>query len=107
MATIDNEHSATSQIEKLNEKNYGSWATTVRAILREKKLFDVIEGKTKAPMKLTETAPAEEHAAYDTALEAYEKKAFPACRIVLSTISSRLLRIEGWAATGVVALQGW
>src|SRR5271167_1915252 len=91
MATIDDERSSTSQIEKLNEKNYRSWATTVRSILREKKLFDVVEGKVKAPAKLEEDASTDEHTAYDTELEAYEKKAFPACRILLLTISSRLI----------------
>src|SRR3981189_1090322 len=91
MATIDDERPSTTQIEKLTEKNYRSWATTVRAILREKKLFDVVEGTTKAPTKLAETATADERTAYNTELEAYEKKAFPACRILLSTISSRLI----------------
>ena len=91
MATIDDERPSTTQIEKLTEKNYRSWATTVRAILREKKLFDVVEGTTKAPTKLAEAATTDERAAYDTGLEAYEKKAFPACRILLSTISSRLI----------------
>ena len=88
MATINDERSSTSQIEKLNEKNYRSWATTVRAILREKKLFDVVEGKIKAPAKLGEDASANEHTAYDTELEVYEKKAFPVCPILLLTISS-------------------
>ena len=93
MAPIDDERSTTSlsQIEKLNEKNYRSWATTVRAILREKKLFDVVEGKYKAPAKLEDDTSTDEHTAYDAALEAYEKKSFPACRILLSTISSRLI----------------
>ena len=91
MATIDDERPSTTQIEKLTEKNYRSWATTVRAILREKKLFDVVEGKVKAPTQLSDDASDEDHVAYDTALEAYEKKAFPACRILLSTISSRLI----------------
>ena len=91
MATIDDERPSTTQIEKLTEKNYRSWATTVRAILREKKLFDVVEGKTKAPEQLAEDASGDQCTAYDTALEAYEKKAFPACRILLSTISSRLI----------------
>jgi len=76
MATIDDERSSTTQIEKLTEKNYRSWATTVRAILREKKLFDVVDGQVKVPAKLEEDASTEERTAYDTALEAYEKKAF-------------------------------
>jgi hypothetical protein len=91
MATIEDERPATTQIEKLNEKNYRSWATTVRAILREKKLFDVVEGKVTAPVKPKDDALDEDHVAYNTALEAYEKKAFPACRILLSAISSRLI----------------
>jgi gag-polypeptide of LTR copia-type len=91
MATIDNERSSTTQIEKLTEKNYRSWATTIRAILREKKLFDVVDGQIAAPVQPVDTASTEEHAAYDAALEAYEKKAFPACCILLSAISSRLI----------------
>jgi gag-polypeptide of LTR copia-type len=92
MASIDDgRSSSTSQIEKLTEKNYRSWATTVRAILREKKLFDVVDGQITAPAKPTATASTEERAAYDAALEAYEKKALPACRILLLAISSRLI----------------
>ena len=71
MSTLDDERSSTTQIEKLTEKNYRSWATTVRAILREKKLFGVVEGKTKAPTKPAEAATADQHAACDTELEAY------------------------------------
>jgi hypothetical protein len=89
MTSIDDERISTTQIEKLTEKNYRSWATTVRAILREKKLFDVVEGLMMAPEKLADTASADERTAYDAELEAYEKKAFPACRILLSAISSR------------------
>src|SRR5579859_958111 len=92
MSTLDDDRTSTTQIEKLTEKNYRSWATTVRAILREKKLFDVVDGQVTAPAQLSAaTASTEEHAAYDAALETYEKKAFPACRILLSTISSRLI----------------
>ena len=91
MATIDDERPSTTQIEKLTEKNYRSWATTIQTILREKKLFDVVEAKIKALAKLREDASADEHTAYDTELEAYEKKAFPGCRILLSMISSRLI----------------
>jgi hypothetical protein len=91
MATIEDERSATTQIEKLNEKNYRSWATTLRAILREKDLFDVVEGKVKAPAELKDDASDEDHVAYDTALKAYQKKAFPACRILISAISGRLM----------------
>jgi hypothetical protein len=91
MTSIDDERISTTQIEKLTEKNYRSWATTIRAILREKKLFDVIEGLTMAPAKLADTASADKRTAYDAELEAYEKKAFPACCILLSAISSRLI----------------
>jgi len=34
----------THQIERLKESNYGSWSTTVQAILRERKLFAIVEG---------------------------------------------------------------
>src|SRR5271168_3796185 len=44
MASIDDDKPTTSQIEKLNGGNYRSWATTMRAILREKKLFDIVDG---------------------------------------------------------------
>jgi len=67
MATIDDERSSTTQIEKLTEKNYRSWATTVRVILR-KKLFDVVEGKVKAPAQLKDDASADNHVTYDTGL---------------------------------------
>ena len=89
---IDYERSSTSQIEKLTgEKNYRSWATIVRAILLEKELFDVVDGQVTAPVPLSATASTEERAAYDTALKQYKKKARPACRILLSAISSRLI----------------
>jgi len=92
MASIDDsERSSITQIEKLTEKTYRSWATTVRAILREKKLFDVVEGILRAPTQPADDASDEDHVAYETALEAYKKKAFPACRILLSAISSRLI----------------
>jgi len=61
-----------TQIEKLNEKNYRSWATTIRATLRKKELFDVVEGKVKAPPKPAEGALANENNAYDTALKQYK-----------------------------------
>jgi hypothetical protein len=89
---IEYERSSTSQIEKLTgEKNYRSWATIVRAILLEKELFDVVDGQVTAPVPLSATASTEERAAYDTALKQYKKKALPACRILLSAISSRLI----------------
>jgi hypothetical protein len=91
MSSVDDEKSATTQIEKLTEKNYRSWATTVRAVLRERKLFDVVEGKVAPPAKPTDGATDEETSKYEEELEAYEKKAFPACRILLSAISSRLI----------------
>ena len=86
------ERSSTSQIEKLTgEKNYRSWATIVRAILLEKELFDVVDGQVTAPVPLSATSSTEERAAYDTALKQYKKKARPACRILLSAISGRLI----------------
>jgi hypothetical protein len=70
MATIDEDRISTWQIEKLTEKNYRSWATTVRATLHEKRVFDVVEGLTTAPVKLADTASADERTAYNTELEA-------------------------------------
>jgi hypothetical protein len=78
MATVEDERPATTQIEKLNEKNYRSWATTVHAILHEKKLFDVVEGKVTALVKPNDDATDQDRVTYAEALEAYEKKAFPA-----------------------------
>ena len=57
----------------------------------EKELFDVVDGQVTAPVPLSATSSTEERAAYDTALKQYKKKARPACRILLSAISSRLI----------------
>ena len=92
MSSIDDsERSSTIQIEKLTEKNYRSWSTIIQATLLEKDLFDVVEGIEKAPTKPAEGASAAEHDAYNAALKQYNKKAFPARRILLSSISSRLI----------------
>jgi len=96
MSVADDEKTISTSIEKLSEKNYRAWAVQVRSILREKKLFDIVDGTTPAPaapvregMTADELASAVE--AYNTATEEYEPKAMTACRILLSTISGRLI----------------
>jgi hypothetical protein len=39
-----------SQIERLNEKNYRSWFTQVRAVLRHQKVLDVVDGTSPKPI---------------------------------------------------------
>src|ERR1700724_1976054 len=92
MASIDDDRpSSTTQIERLTEKNYRSWAAIMRAVLDEKALFYVVDGTEEAPKQLKDDASVEDHVAYDTAFKAYRKKALPACRILLSAISNRLI----------------
>ena len=45
----DKASAPTHQIEKLNESNYRPWSTTIRAILRERRLFNIVDGTEKAP----------------------------------------------------------
>ena len=72
MASIDDDRpSSTTQIERLTEKNYRSWAAIMRAVLDEKELFDVVDGIDKPPTELKDDASEEDRVAYDTALKAY------------------------------------
>ena len=91
MASIDEEKYPTSSVEKLNGQNYRAWSTTMRAILREYELFDIVDGKETRPQALSDTATTEETEGYDSSVRAYDKKASRACRILISTIQGRLL----------------
>src|SRR5438874_11491489 len=88
---IDEECISTSQIKKLTEKNYRSWATNLCWILWEKEVFDIIEGLTTAPAELPISTMVDEHTAYNAELKKYQKKAIVACRILISAILSRLI----------------
>src|SRR5579871_5753753 len=80
------------QIEKLKETNYRSWSITVRAILRERRLFAIVEGTEKAPAISSEDAnDPNKAAAYAQDLEAFESRKMKACTILLATISPRLI----------------
>ena len=89
MASVDDEKYPASSVEKLNGQNYRAWSTTMRAILREFELFDIVDGKETRPQALPETT--EETEGYDSSVKAYNKKASRACRILISTIQGRLL----------------
>ena len=86
----DNEKPFSTQIERLNEKNYRSWSTQVRAVLRHQKVLDVTEKEAK-PRELEASASEEEKGQYKTELEAWEVKAAKANAILLPTISGRLM----------------
>src|SRR5579871_1244023 len=95
MTSFDDDKS-TTQIEKLTEKNYRSWYTTVRAVLREKKLFDVVDGTTPKPTTPSKEGKTDEE--YDSAMATYkedlatwEQRALASCRILLSAITGRLI----------------
>ena len=91
MASIDDDKPTTSQIEKLNGGNYRSWATTMRAILREKKLFDIVDGIAPMPAAPVEGAPAADVTKYRADKDAWESKAMKACTILLSSIKGNLI----------------
>src|ERR1700689_2194845 len=82
-----------SQIERLNEKNYRSWFTQVRAVLRHQKVLDVVDGTspklilTPAEAQLTK----DETETYRKLIDAWETRAARACARVLPTISGRLM----------------
>src|SRR5271154_6901785 len=91
MASIDDDKPTTSQIEKLNGGNYRSWATTMRAILREKKLFDIVDSTAPMPAAPAEGAPAADVTKYRADKDAWEPKAMKACTILLSSIKGNLI----------------
>src|SRR5579871_1845675 len=95
MTAFDDEKS-TTQIEKLTEKNYRSWYTTVRAILREKKLFDVVEGTATKPKQSSKEGKTDEQydsemVTYNTDMATWEQKSLAACKILLLAITGRLI----------------
>jgi len=90
MSTEDSDKPFSTQIERLNERNYRSWSTQVRAVLRHQKVLDVTENKAK-PSVPEPTASEEDKGEYKTNLEAWEMKAARACAILLPTISGRLM----------------
>ena len=86
----DSEKPVFTQIESLNEKNYRSWSTQVRSVLRHQKVLDVTKKEAK-PKELDATASEEDEGQYKTKLEAWEVKAAKANAILLPTISGRLM----------------
>ena len=86
MSSEDTEKPFSTQIERLNEKNYRSWSTQVRAVLRHQKVLDVTENEAK-PKEPGATASDTDKAAHKTNLEAWETKAAKANAILLPTIS--------------------
>jgi hypothetical protein len=82
-----------SQIERLNEKNYRSWSTQVRAVLRHQKVLDVVDGTLAKPILTPAGAEAtkDEAAAHKKLIDAWETKAARACATLLPTISGRLM----------------
>ena len=92
MSIEDSDKPVSSQIERLNEKNYRSWSTQVRALLRHQKVLDVVESVNGISPKPI-LAPAEvqptkdETEAHNKLIDAWETKAARACAILLPTIS--------------------
>jgi len=83
----DSEKPFSIQIERLNENNYRSRSTQVRAVLRR---LDVSENEAK-PKKIEATANEQDNGQYKTELEAWEAKAANANAIPLPTISGGLM----------------
>jgi hypothetical protein len=85
----------TSHIEKLTETNYRAWCMQIRAVLREQRLFAIVEGSEGPPIDDAEVPPQAQSSgaspAYVTKLEAFELRQMKAVRIILHSISSRLL----------------
>ena len=91
MSSEDNDKPFSTQIERLNEKNYRSWSTQVRAVLRHQKVLNVTVESEAKPKELEASASAEDKGQYETKLEAWEVKAAKANAILLPTISGRLM----------------
>jgi len=93
MSTDDSDKPTSSQIERLNEKNYRSWSTQVRALLRHQRILDVVD-ETSPKSILTPAATQstkEENEAHKKLIDAWEPKAARACATLLPTISGRLM----------------
>ena len=61
MSTEDSEKPFSTQIERLNEKNYRSWSTQVRAVLRHQKVLDVTVESEARPKEPEATASDEDN----------------------------------------------
>jgi len=93
MSTEDIDKPVSSQIERLNEKNYRSWSTQVRALLRHQRVLDVVDGTSPKPILAPVGAQAtkDEAEAHKKLIDAWETKAARACATLLPTISGRLM----------------
>ena len=91
MSTEDSEKPFSTQIERLNEKNYRSWSTQVRAVLRHQKVLDVTVESEARPKEPDATPSDEDKGTYKKNLEAWETKVAKANAILLPTISGRLM----------------
>jgi transposase InsO family protein len=92
MSTEDTgEKPFSTQIERLTEKNYRSWSTQVRAVLRHQKVLDVTIDESAKPKAPDATADEAAKTDYKAKLEAWETKAAKANAILLPTISGRLM----------------
>jgi gag-polypeptide of LTR copia-type/Domain of unknown function (DUF4219) len=89
----DSDKPISSQIERLNEKNYTLWSTQVRAILRHQKVLDVVIGTTPKPILTPAGAQPtkDETDAHQKLIDGWETKAARACATLLPTISGRLM----------------
>ena len=93
MSTDDSDKPTSSQIERLNEKNYRSWSTQVHALLRHQRVLDVVDGTSPKPIltPAAEQPTKEENEAHKKLIDAWEVKAARACATLLPTISGRLM----------------
>jgi hypothetical protein len=94
MSTKDSgEKPFSTQIERLNEKNYRFWQTQVRAVLCHQKLLDVVDGTSPKPILTPAGAQPtkEETEAHQKLIDGWETKAARACATLLPSISGRLM----------------
>ena len=80
--------SSTHHIDKLNETNYRPWSVQIRHILKERELFNIVDGSETAPV-FSGTGPATE--AHETKAADFNKKVTKACSILVSTITLPLI----------------
>jgi hypothetical protein len=84
-----------SQIDRLNEKNYRSWSTQVRAVLRHQRVLDVVDGTTTKPIltpAVVQQLTKDETEAHKKLIDIWETKAARVCATLLPTISGRLMK---------------